>query len=73
MGIPNASQATHVSTSNVPEFQMSVPTSFGTSQPNFYTEVAPLNLATNPSRISGANQTISNFTDTANIDEDYDT
>ena len=64
---------TNESTSNVPEFQMSVPTSFGTSQPNFYTEVNPLNLVTNPSRIDGANQAISNFTQTATIDEDYDT
>ncbi|XP_029177583.1 uncharacterized protein LOC114945498 isoform X2 [Nylanderia fulva] len=49
--------------SQVPEFQISVPVSFQISQPNFYTEVNP----------SASNQPTSNFTHTANIDEDYDT
>lgn len=49
--------------SQVPEFQISVPASFQISQPNFYTEVNP----------SASNQPTSNFTHTANIDEDYDT
>lgn len=47
--------------SQIPEFQISVPTSLQINQLNFYTEVNP------------NNQPTSNFTRTGNIDEDYDT
>ncbi|KAK9299151.1 hypothetical protein QLX08_007768 [Tetragonisca angustula] len=50
----------------VPEFQISVPASFQISQPNFYTEVNPMNLSTNTN-----NQPTSNFAHS--LDEDYDT
>lgn len=50
----------------VPEFQISVPASFQISQPNFYTEVNPMNLSTNTN-----NQSTSNFAHS--LDEDYDT
>ncbi|KAG7206785.1 hypothetical protein KM043_000697 [Ampulex compressa] len=43
------------------------------SQPNFYTEVNPMNLSTNTSGVSPNDQPMSNFTHTANLDEDYDT
>lgn len=61
------------SISQVPEFQISVPTSFQISQPNFYTEVNPMNLSTNTSGVNTSNQPTSNFAHTANLDEDYDT
>ncbi|XP_076376003.1 negative cofactor 2 alpha isoform X1 [Megalopta genalis] len=64
---------TNTSVSQVPEFQISVPTSFQISQPNFYTEVNPMNLSTNTSNVSANNQPTSNFAHTANLDEDYDT
>ncbi|XP_078043915.1 negative cofactor 2 alpha [Augochlora pura] len=64
---------TNSSVSQVPEFQISVPTSFQISQPNFYTEVNPMNLSTNTSSVSTNNQPTSNFAHTANLDEDYDT
>ncbi|XP_043605247.1 dr1-associated corepressor [Bombus pyrosoma] len=57
----------------VPEFQMSVPPSFQISQPNFYTEVKPMNLSTNTSNVNTNNQPTSNFAHTATLDEDYDT
>lgn len=56
----------------VPEFQISVPASFQINQPNFYTEVNPMNLSSNPDT-STTNHPTSNFMHTANIDEDYDT
>lgn len=60
-----------VFSNNVPKFKTSVPT-FNASQPNFYTE-----LNSNPSdvasRSNSVNQPVSNFSCTANIDEDYDT
>lgn len=56
----------------VPEFQISVPASFQINQPNFYTEVNPMNLSSNPDT-STTNHSTSNFMHTANIDEDYDT
>ncbi|XP_076236907.1 negative cofactor 2 alpha isoform X2 [Calliopsis andreniformis] len=59
--------------SQVPEFQISVPTSFQISQPNFYTEVNPVNLNTNTPTVNTNNQPTSNFAHTANLDEDYDT
>ncbi|XP_012285295.1 uncharacterized protein LOC105702364 isoform X2 [Orussus abietinus] len=62
-----------VASLQAPDFQMSVPTSFNVSQPNFYTEVNPANLATGTSCLSASNKPMSNFTHTANIDEDYDT
>jgi len=49
--------------SQVPEFHTSIPTAFQISRPNFYTELNP----------SSSDQPTSNFTRTANIDEDYDT
>ncbi|XP_015596644.1 dr1-associated corepressor [Cephus cinctus] len=61
------------STPSAPEFQISVPTSFQISQPNFYTEVNPINLSSHPSNMSTNDLPTSNFTHTANIDEDYDT
>ncbi|XP_015432382.1 PREDICTED: DNA polymerase epsilon subunit C [Dufourea novaeangliae] len=64
---------TNTSGSQVPEFQISVPASFQISQPNFYTEVNPMNLSTNTSSVSASNQPTSNFAHTANLDEDYDT
>ncbi|XP_076640914.1 uncharacterized protein LOC143365154 isoform X1 [Halictus rubicundus] len=64
---------TNTSVSQVPEFQISVPTSFQISQPNFYTEVNPMNLSTNTSSVSASNPPTSNFAHTANLDEDYDT
>jgi len=48
--------------SQVMECQTSVPEPFRISQPNFYTEVN-----------ANTTQPTSNFTHTANIDEDYDT
>ncbi|CAK9804240.1 Dr1-associated corepressor [Anthophora quadrimaculata] len=57
----------------VPEFQISVPASFQISQPNFYTEVNPMNLSTNTSSVNTNNQPTSNFAHTATLDEDYDT
>ncbi|OAD55456.1 Dr1-associated corepressor [Eufriesea mexicana] len=57
----------------VPEFQISVPASFQISQPNFYTEVNPMNLSTNTSGVNTNNQPTSNFAHTATLDEDYDT
>ncbi|XP_014602224.1 PREDICTED: dr1-associated corepressor isoform X1 [Polistes canadensis] len=59
-------------TPQAPEFQISVPASFQISQPNFYTEVNPMNSSSN-SDSSTTNHPTSNFTHTANIDEDYDT
>ncbi|XP_031835285.2 negative cofactor 2 alpha isoform X1 [Nomia melanderi] len=64
---------TNTSVSQVPEFQVSMPTSYQISQPNFYTEVNPMNLSTNTSGVSASNQPTSNFAHTANLDEDYDT
>nr|XP_012136770.1 PREDICTED: DNA polymerase epsilon subunit C isoform X2 [Megachile rotundata] len=61
------------SVSQVPEFQISVPASFQISQPNFYTEVNPINLSTNTSVVNANNQITSNFAHTATLDEDYDT
>ncbi|XP_076760709.1 negative cofactor 2 alpha [Xylocopa sonorina] len=58
---------------HVPKFQISVPASFQISQPNFYTEVNPMNSSTNTSSVHTNNQPTSNFTHTANLDEDYDT
>lgn len=49
--------------SQIPEFQISVPTSLQINQLNFYTEVNP----------SASNQPTSNFARTGDIDEDYDT
>ncbi|KAL6259255.1 hypothetical protein P5V15_009174 [Pogonomyrmex californicus] len=49
--------------SQVPEFHTSIPAAFQISRPNFYTELNP----------SASDQPTSNFTRTANIDEDYDT
>lgn len=57
----------------VPKFQISVPASFQISQPNFYTEVNPMNLSTNTSTVNTSNQPTSNFAHTATLDEDYDT
>ncbi|XP_043484781.1 dr1-associated corepressor [Leptopilina heterotoma] len=71
LGHSNSSQLTNMS--SVPEFQMSTPASFGVPQPNFYTELKPMNLVGSPSKLSGTNQAIPNFSHTANIDEDYDT
>ncbi|XP_047345176.1 uncharacterized protein LOC124947274 [Vespa velutina] len=59
-------------TPQAPEFQISVPASFQINQPNFYTEVNPINSSNN-SDTSSTNHPTSNFTHTANIDEDYDT
>ncbi|XP_016910639.1 dr1-associated corepressor isoform X2 [Apis cerana] len=59
--------------SQVPKFQISVPASFQISQPNFYTEVNPMNLSTNTSAVNTNNQPTSNFAHTATLDEDYDT
>ncbi|XP_031366123.1 dr1-associated corepressor isoform X2 [Apis laboriosa] len=59
--------------SQVPKFQISVPASFQISQPNFYTEVNPMNLSTNTSTVNTNNQPTSNFAHTATLDEDYDT
>lgn len=63
----------NVALSQVPQFQISVPTSFDISQPNFYTEVNPASLSTNSPGINASNIPTSNFTHTANLDEDYDT
>lgn len=49
--------------SQIPEFQISVPTSLQINQLNFYTEVNP----------GASNQPTSNFARTGDIDEDYDT
>lgn len=59
-------------TPQAPDFQISVPASFQINQPNFYTEVNPINSSSN-SDTSPTNHPTSNFTHTANIDEDYDT
>ena len=61
------------SVQQVPEFQISVPASFQISQPNFYTEVNPMNLSTNTPGVNANNQPTSNFAHTATLDEDYDT
>lgn len=63
----------NTSISQVPEFQISVPTSFQINQPNFYTEVNPVNSSTNTPAVNTSNQPTSNFAHTANLDEDYDT
>lgn len=63
----------NASVQQVPEFQISVPTPFQISQPNFYTEVNPMNLSTNTPGVNSSNQPTSNFAHTANLDEDYDT
>ncbi|KOC59822.1 Dr1-associated corepressor [Habropoda laboriosa] len=63
----------NTSVPQVPEFQISVPASFQISQPNFYTEVNPMNLSTNTSSVNTNNQPTSNFAHTATLDEDYDT
>lgn len=60
-----------VSPLHAPEFQISVPASFRISQPNFYTEVNPINLTTHFSDLNATSQL--EFTHTDNIDEDYDT
>lgn len=73
LGNSNSSQLTNMSMSNIPEFPMTTPTSFGATQPNFYTELKPINLVANPSKLIGTNQSISNFSHTDDIDEDYDT
>ncbi|XP_011304809.1 nuclear transcription factor Y subunit C-7 [Fopius arisanus] len=52
----------------IPNFQISMPSSFQACQPNFYTELNQNNA--NPVTIT---QPTSNFGHTANIDEDYDT
>lgn len=70
-GLGNSSHLTDMSI--VPEFQITTPASFGVPQPNFYTELKPINLVANPSKLSDTNQAIPNFSHTANIDEDYDT
>lgn len=49
----------------VPNFQISMPSSFQGGQPNFYTEL-------NQTAVT-INQPTSNFGHTADIDEDYDT
>lgn len=54
-----------------PDFQLSVPTSFQISRPNFYTEVNPMNSSSSPDP-SPTHHPKSNFTHTANIDENYD-
>ncbi|XP_058797703.1 dr1-associated corepressor [Phymastichus coffea] len=61
-----------VFSNNVPKFKTTVPTSFNASQPNFYTELNS-NPSDNDSKNSSVNQPVSNFSCTANIDEDYDT
>ena len=58
---------------HVPNFQISMPSSFHVSQPNFYTEVNPMNLTTNPNGVNAIIQPTSDFNNTENIDEDYDT
>lgn len=50
-----------------------MPASFQISQPNFYTEVNPMNLSTNTPGVNANNQPTSNFAHTATLDEDYDT
>ncbi|XP_026294858.1 uncharacterized protein LOC100576571 isoform X2 [Apis mellifera] len=75
IGIYNsgAEMVKNTTISQVPKFQISVPASFQISQPNFYTEVNPMNLSTNTSAVNTNNQPTSNFAHTATLDEDYDT
>ncbi|XP_017876817.1 dr1-associated corepressor [Ceratina calcarata] len=73
-GICNSTAVNEMTTvPQVPKFQISVPPSFQISQPNFYTEVNPMNLSTNTPGVNTNNQPTSNFAHTANLDEDYDT
>ncbi|XP_043281372.1 dr1-associated corepressor isoform X2 [Venturia canescens] len=58
---------------DVPNFQISMPSSFQVKQPNFYTEVEPVNLPSNTHATNIVDQPTSNFDHTADIDEDYDT
>ncbi|XP_034948451.1 transcription regulator complex subunit bur6 [Chelonus insularis] len=53
----------------VPNFQISMPSSFNIGKPNFYTEVNPINLSCNQIE----KQATSSFSNSTNIDEDYDT
>ncbi|XP_015189548.1 PREDICTED: DNA polymerase epsilon subunit C isoform X2 [Polistes dominula] len=69
---PSSDISTVCATPQAPEFQISVPASYQISQPNFYTEVNPMNSSSN-SDSSTTNHPTSKFTHTANIDEDYDT
>lgn len=67
----NQGSAVTTGVSQLPEFQISVPEPFHISQPNFYTEVNPINLSTTDVNVS--NRSTTNFAHTASIDEDYDT
>lgn len=68
---PTNQDVTATVVSQMPQFQISVPAAYqgSISQPNFYTEVNPSNLSENAS----ASRPLSYFTQTASIDEDYDT
>ncbi|XP_008544119.1 uncharacterized protein LOC103568881 [Microplitis demolitor] len=55
------------SPNRVPNFQISMPSSFTDGKPNFYTELNPLNLSTQTKEPN------SSLINTNSIDEDYDT
>ncbi|KAK0173679.1 hypothetical protein PV328_006838 [Microctonus aethiopoides] len=58
----------------VPNFEISMPSSFYGGQPNFYTELNPLNLSTHQSNTAVSDkQESSNFNYNSHLDEDYDT
>ncbi|XP_012251019.2 uncharacterized protein LOC105683168 isoform X1 [Athalia rosae] len=57
----------------VSHYQTAFPTPFNVSQPNFYTEVNPINLSTSSTNVNATIKPSSNYSNTPNIDEDYDT
>lgn len=69
-----ASEATKLN-APVSSFHTALSTPFNVSQPNFYTELNPINLSTNSTNkpVNATTKSTSNYSNTANIDEDYDT
>ncbi|XP_046752083.1 uncharacterized protein LOC124414936 [Diprion similis] len=73
IGFPSAALSSESTKTPISNFQSPLPASFNVSQPNFYTEVNPLNLSTNSNSVNTTYKSTSNYSNTANIDEDYDT
>lgn len=64
---------TELTPNGVPNFQISMPSSFYGGQPNFYTELNPMNLSTHQTNTPvQIKQESSTFGYTAHMDEDYD-
>lgn len=81
MGFSSPSAMTseaHKHSAPVPSPHPGLSTPFNVSQPNFYTEVNPINLSKNSSHNNKpvnlvTTKSTSSYSNTANIDEDYDT